>query len=182
MLRSRLLAARAARPRAEVAAAEVALAAHGAAAWSTLSRVAAFAGVGSEPPTHALLDRLSDAGVMVLLPVVAEAGLQWSSYDGWGGLVEGPLGLLEPAGSPATDDVLATVDVVLVPALAVDPHGHRLGRGKGYYDRALTDVEPARIVAAVYDDEVLDDVPAETHDRRVGFALTPSGLRRLGSD
>jgi 5-formyltetrahydrofolate cyclo-ligase len=65
-------------------------------------------------------------------------------------------------------------DVVLVPALAVDRDGHRLGRGRGYYDRALESVT-APVVAVVYDDDVIDDVPIEPHDRCVDGRLTPSG-------
>ena len=65
------------------------------------------------------------------------------------------------------------------PALAVDRHGHRLGRGGGYFDRALAAVPPSMSVAVVYDDEVLDEVPTQPHDRDVGAALTPSALRPL---
>jgi len=77
--------------------------------------------------------------------------------------------------------VLSGVDLVLAPALAVDRLGNRLGWGKGHYDRVLATVEPEQVVAVVYDDEVLDRVPVEEHDRRVGAVLTPSGLRRLDS-
>jgi 5-formyltetrahydrofolate cyclo-ligase len=178
LLRSRLLAVRAARSEAEIAAAAVALADH-AAGWSGLSRVAAYAGMGAEPPTRNLLDRLVDADVAIVLPVVTGMTLRWAAYRGWGQLVVGELGLLQPAETPLDGDVLGSADLVLVPALAVDHLGHRLGRGKGFYDRALADVEPDRAVAVVYDDEVLDEIPTEQHDRRVGAVLTPSGLRRL---
>ena len=180
MLRSRLLAARAARPDAGVAAAGVSLAAHGAETWGHVQRLAAYAGVDGEPPTRALLDRLLSAGVAVVLPVVTETELRWAPYDGWDALVAGPMGLLQPAGHANGSDALASVDLVLVPALAVDGHGNRLGRGKGYYDRALADVEPQRCVAVVYDDEVVDEIPVEDHDRPVGAVLTPSGVRALG--
>jgi 5-formyltetrahydrofolate cyclo-ligase len=65
--------------------------------------------------------------------------------------------------------------VVLVPALAVDRRGRRLGRGGGYYDRTLASLAgPA--YAVVYDDEVVEEVPVEPHDVAVAGALTPSGL------
>jgi len=70
-------------------------------------------------------------------------------------------------------------DVVLVPLLAWDEKGQRLGYGAGYFDRALARISPAQIAAVVYDDEVLDEVPVEPHDRPVGAALTPSGLLPL---
>jgi 5-formyltetrahydrofolate cyclo-ligase len=181
LLRSRLLAARAARPAADLAAAAVSLAEHGAAEWGHLPRLAAYAGVGGEPPTRALLDRLLSAGCTVVLPVVTETELRWAPYNGWDVLVAGSMGLLQPAGPTSGSDALASAEVLLVPALAVDVHGNRLGRGKGYYDRALAEVAPERAVAVVYDDEVLDEVPVEAHDRPVGAVLTPSGLRVLGS-
>ena len=68
----------------------------------------------------------------------------------------------------------------MVPALAVDRHGHRLGRGGGSYDRALARAAPgAVVVAPVYEDELLDDVPAEAHDRPVHLAVLPSGVQHL---
>jgi 5-formyltetrahydrofolate cyclo-ligase len=180
LLRSRHISARAARSRAELAAAEARLAEHGLGAWGRASRVVAYAAVGDEPPTHALLDQLRAAGVTVVLPVIAGTGLDWAPYEDWDRLAAGPFRLLQPGGPALTDDVLATADVVLVPALAVDSQGNRLGRGRGYYDRALTGVEPERVVAVVFDDEVVDAVPHQPHDRPVGGVLTPSGVRRLG--
>jgi 5-formyltetrahydrofolate cyclo-ligase len=178
LLRSRLIAARAARRPEEIEAAGPPIAAHGVVAAGPSTRVAAFAGVGGEPPTRALLDRLGAAGVAVVLPIVSEPRLQWAPYDGWDRLVPGPFGLLQPDG-PTEPDALASVDLVFAPALAVDLHGNRLGWGKGHFDRALADVEPQRVVAIVYDDEVLEQVPVEPHDRPVGGVLTPSGLRTL---
>ena len=146
-----------------------------------VSSVAAFAAVRSEPPTRTLLERLRAAGVAVVLPLVRDTGLQWAPYDGWDRLRPADFGLLEPQTPLAAPNVLSGVDLVLAPALAVDGHGNRLGWGKGHYDRVLATVEPEQVVAVVYDDEVLDRVPVEEHDRRVGAVLTPSGLRRLDS-
>jgi 5-formyltetrahydrofolate cyclo-ligase len=179
LLRSRLMAARAARPTAQITAAGVALADHAARAWSAVGTVAAYAATGTEPPTRPALDRLSGLGVTVLLPVIVDGGLRWAPYDGWERLVPGPLGLLRPTGGLLPAEVLRDVDVVAAPALAVDRDGHRLGRGGGYFDRALADVPPSMVVAVVFDDEVLVEVPVEPHDREVGAALTPSGLHSL---
>ncbi len=86
------------------------------------------------------------------------------------------------AGSPPRLDAITDAGVILVPALAVDVRGHRLGRGRGSYDRALTRVRPAQtVLAVVHDDEVLDAVPFEPHDRIVDGALTPSGVRYFGT-
>ena len=72
---------------------------------------------------------------------------------------------------------------VVLPALGVDRRGVRLGRGGGYYDRALQHVRPdAVLVAVVFDDEFVDELPDEPHDRRVTALVTPSGgWEALGS-
>jgi 5-formyltetrahydrofolate cyclo-ligase len=76
---------------------------------------------------------------------------------------------------------VATADVVLCPGLAVDRRGHRLGRGGGSYDRALSRVPAGTFVCTLlYDGELLEQVPAEDHDRRVSAVVTPSGVTRLG--
>jgi 5-formyltetrahydrofolate cyclo-ligase len=147
--------------------------------------VAAYVGVGSEPPTLALLDALLAAGVRVLLPVVAAGRtLDWGGYSGESELVPvaggGGLSLLEPAGTRLGPAALGSAAAVLVPALAVDRRGFRLGTGGGYYDRALGLVAPTvPVLAVVYDDELFDAVPSERHDRPVTGALTPSGVRRF---
>jgi 5-formyltetrahydrofolate cyclo-ligase len=101
--------------------------------------------------------------------------LDWARYDG--PLVAAGFGLLEPTGPRLGPEAVATADVVLVPALAVDRHGMRLGRGRGYYDRALGRVPVGTPVCALlHDGELLDAVPSEPHDRPVTAAVTPSGL------
>jgi len=140
--------------------------------WTT------YLSVGTEPGTEPLLADLRAAGVRVLLPVLRPDGQLDCAVD------EGPErrrpaghGLREPVCAPLGPASIATADYVLVPALAVDRTGNRLGRGGGYYDRALAAVPTATpVLAVVYDEEVLDAVPAEPHDRRVTGALTPSGV------
>jgi 5-formyltetrahydrofolate cyclo-ligase len=155
----------------------VSLAEHAAGAWRHARRVAVYVDIGTEPPTHELIDQLSAAGVQLLLPVIEGDELAWGEFLGWDRLAVGPGGV--PAPVPRAGVGLADVDVALVPALAVDRRGVRLGGGGGYYDRALREVEPARAVAVVYAEEVVERLPEESHDRRVGFALTPDGLLRL---
>jgi 5-formyltetrahydrofolate cyclo-ligase len=177
-LRLRLTAARAARGPAGLADAGANLAA-AAAALPTSRRVAAYVGVGTEPPTAQLLEALRAGGAEVLLPVVLPDGLlEWGRLPDHVGLLErGPLGLLEPPPPYLGPDVVAGADLVLVPALAVDRRGNRLGRGRGYYDRALALLpDDVRVLAVVFEDEVLDEVPVEPHDRPVCGALLPSGL------
>jgi 5-formyltetrahydrofolate cyclo-ligase len=149
--------------------------------------VCAYVPVGSEPGSIELIDSLLRMGVRVLLPVARHdaAGipmpLQWGEYRR-GGLVEARFGLREPAEPWLPADAVAAATVVLVPALAVDRNGVRLGRGAGFYDRSLVLADPAaRLVAVVRDDEVVGELPAEPHDVRMTHALTPQhGLITLG--
>jgi 5-formyltetrahydrofolate cyclo-ligase len=176
-MRAAHLAARQRRTDADRAAAGEAIKGHGIARWPGAATIAAFYSVGTEPPTPPLLDALVDAGVRVLLPVIS-GGLDWAEYAGPDSMIPGPLGINEPAGATLGADAITTADVVVVPALAIDRAGHRLGRGRGFYDRALTLVT-APIVAIVYDDELVDDVPTEGHDRRVSAVLRPAGFTSL---
>jgi 5-formyltetrahydrofolate cyclo-ligase len=173
-LRAAAVARRAARTgEARVAAGE-ALLRHGLAACAGARCVAAYVGVGTEPPTVPLLDALHASGVRILLPVIDGTDLDWAAYDGPATLADRPLGLAEPVGARLGAEAVRDADVVLVPALAVDRDGHRLGRGRGYYDRALGAVI-APVIAVVYDDDVVNAVIVESHDRDVDGWVTPSG-------
>ena len=119
---------------------------------------------------------------MSLLPLLRPDGdLDWASYEGPDSLVAGPRGLREPGEPPRGVDAVARADVVLVPALAVDAAGRRLGRGGGSYDRALARVGPlVPLIALIYDDELVEQVPAEGHDVPVRATARPrAGLTLL---
>ncbi|MFG2128624.1 5-formyltetrahydrofolate cyclo-ligase [Streptomyces sp. NPDC048751] len=152
--------------------------------------VAAYVSVGSEPGTLALLDTLRARGVRVLLPVLLpDNDLDWGVYGGEGSLARvqhsGKMALLEPAGERLGPDAVTGADVVLLPGLAVDARGMRLGRGGGSYDRVLARLERAEarpaLVVLLYDSEVVARVPEEPHDRPVRAVVTPSGVRRFGN-
>ena len=145
--------------------------------------IAAYYSVGAEPDTRGLLFALWKRGSYVLLPLLRPDGdLDWASYEGPESLVPGPRGLLEPGEPPRGPGAVARADVVLVPALAVDRAGNRLGRGGGSYDRALARVGPlVPLIALVYDAELLDRVPAEPHDVKVRAAVSPgAGITMTG--
>jgi 5-formyltetrahydrofolate cyclo-ligase len=138
--------------------------------------IAAFVGIRGEPHTLPLLAALRARGVRVLLPILLDdLDLEWADYDGDPeGLVEGSRGILHPAGPSLGLHGIAVAELVLAPALAVDAEGRRLGQGGGSYDRALARTG-APVLAVVFDDEVVEAVPAEQHDRPVTGALTPTG-------
>lgn len=181
-LRRRLLDARAERSADDRAAATAALSRYALELAATAAGpVACYLPVGPEPgalgsgPTT-VPDRLLAAGHEVLAPVVPpEPGpLDWTRYTGPDGLVEGKLGVREPGGPRLGVDGVARAALVLVPALAVDRRGHRLGRGGGYYDRTLPRVAPGTpVVVLLHDGELLDEIPAEPHDTPVPQVLLP---------
>jgi 5-formyltetrahydrofolate cyclo-ligase len=137
--------------------------------------VAAYYSVGTEPGTRGLVYALWKRGSYVLLPVLRPDGdLDWASYEGPDSLLPGPRGLLQPAEPRRGVQAVASADVVIVPALAVDRAGNRLGRGGGSFDRALARVgQPVPVIALLYDGELLDQVPAAAHDVPVRAVARP---------
>jgi 5-formyltetrahydrofolate cyclo-ligase len=182
-LRDQLMTARGRLPVGEIAARARAVAEHLSAAAEVrrAATVAAYVSVGREPGTGVLLDALAAAGKRVILPLLQpDNDLDWAAYTGAEGLVSAGRGLLEPVGAPLGPDAVATADVVVVPGLAVDRSGLRLGRGGGSYDRALARVPVGTFTCVVLnDEEVLDAVPAAPHDRPVAAAVTEERLLRF---
>lgn len=155
-LRVRLLAARAALPVVERLASDRARDLH--LVPLLTGRVAAYVSFGTEPGTGGVL-RPGD-----LLPVLRpDKDLDWCAY---------------PSPEPLGVDAIATADLVLVPALAVDHRGVRLGRGGGSYDRALARAR-GTVLALLHEGELVEELPSEEHDVRVHGVVTPSGVVRL---
>ena len=118
------------------------------------ARVASYAPFGTEP-----VPPLDPAHLLPLL--LPDRDLDWTAH-----------------GQPLGVDAVATADVVLVPALAVDRRGVRLGRGGGSYDRALLRAG-GLVVALLHEGELRDEVPSEDHDVRVHAVALPSRLVHL---
>ncbi|MYR37923.1 5-formyltetrahydrofolate cyclo-ligase [Streptomyces sp. SID4944] len=185
-LRRELLAARALLSTEDVTAAATALAARALALpeLADARTVAAYVSVGREPGTRALLDALRERGVRVLLPVLlADNDLDWAVYGGAEHLLPAGRGLLEPDGDRLGPAAVVEADTVLLPGLAVDGAGMRLGRGGGSYDRVLARLSAAgadpALIVLLYADEVVARVPVEPHDHPVDAVVTPAGARRF---
>jgi 5-formyltetrahydrofolate cyclo-ligase len=185
--RTTVVAARRALPPSVRAARAVSLAAAAVRlADTTGGPVCAYLPVGSEPGSPELVAALHAAGHLVLLPVVPPipGPLDWAAYTGPDALAAAPLGLREPTGARLGPDAVARARLVLVPGLAADGTGVRLGRGAGHYDRTLPMAAPdVPIVIVLNDEELVAQLPAEPHDRRVTAALlAEAGHLPLGNN
>jgi 5-formyltetrahydrofolate cyclo-ligase len=147
--------------------------------------VCAYVPIGNEPGSLDLVDRLRANNGTVLLPVVTSGALNWAEYQGRQSLRKGRLPyLLEPDQPLWGVSAIAKASTVLIPALAIDHSGVRLGRGAGHYDRSLVFASPsAKLVAVVRDDELLPTLPVESHDVLMTGVLTPGrGVTSLPLD
>lgn len=99
----------------------------------------------------------------LLLPRVTEhSSMELRLYTGLDSLVKGAFGIMEPTGQPYTD--YQKIDVAIIPGMAFDIDGHRLGRGRGYYDRFLTQIPKARKIGVCFPFQLVDKVPTEQTD------------------
>ncbi|HEX3613769.1 MAG TPA: 5-formyltetrahydrofolate cyclo-ligase [Sporichthyaceae bacterium] len=144
--------------------------------------VALYVSFGSEPGTGPLLAALRERGTRVLLPVVLpDRSLDWAVDDG--SAVPGVRGIPEPIGARLGPAGIATADLVLLPGLAADRAGNRLGRGGGSYDRALPLRRPqVPAIVLLHPWEVVAALPTDPHDVPVDAALTADGLVPLGAE
>lgn len=116
-----------------------------------------------EVQTHAFIEKWSRSK-RIILPVVTGDELELRVYTGPQDLAIGSYGIAEPTGAPFTD--YETIDLAVIPGVAFDRYGHRLGRGKGYYDRLLPQI-PAPKVGICFPFQLIEEVPAEAFDFRM---------------
>ena len=123
-----------------------------------------YSALSDEVPTQILIDGLAAQGKTVLLPrVVSDTDMELRRYSGPADLQQGAFGILEPTGELFTD--YDTIDVAIIPGMAFDTGGHRLGRGKGYYDRFLDKLSPSTYkIGLCFSWQLVDHVPTDEHD------------------
>lgn len=140
------------------------------------SRIACYLPFGNEPDTELFIDWAIENDIEVLLPVSKDDGsLDWVSYSGE--TIEGIFGFAEAAGIA---EPFENIDLLIIPALAIDKFGNRIGKGKGYYDKAMSSIaDLPPVVAVVFDDELVDSLPVEPHDRKVNAVVTPTQTVRF---
>lgn len=176
-LRGQIRAARRSRTDAERVHAAGALAARVLPLLAEAEVVACYLSMPAEPGTSALIDLLLQRNVRIALPRVHGQSLDWVDLTNSTTFATNALGISEPEG-PHLPKALDECEAIILPALAVSRDGIRLGQGGGFYDRALASVPPQSDggptrLALIFDDELLDSVPHESHDSRVDHAVTP---------
>ena len=125
--------------------------------------VLAYYSLPDEVNTHQLIDDLLAAGKTVVLPRVINAeSMELRRYIGTQDLQEGAFRIMEPVGEPFTNYHL--IDVALIPGVAFDAVGHRLGRGRGYYDRFLSAHTDIYKIGVCFDFQKVPEVPADEQD------------------
>lgn len=187
-LRARMMQARKDMPPETIRSEDSAIISHAAALLRSLApsetAVAAYSPLQSEPGGSLLLDALHGEASSLLLPISLPDGqLDWARYEGRLALTPGVLGISEPTGARLGPDALQSCRLILIPALGVSPEGVRLGKGGGFYDRALAQFvdsdDPPLTAVLLYNGEIRDDIPVEEHDMPVDLAITPTGVRRF---
>lgn len=136
-------------------------------------RLALYADCAGELPTRPLFDAIRQSGRCALFPrVVADRPLEFCTIDRWDELRPGAYGLLEPGGDEPVVR-LAVDDAVALPGLAFDADGHRLGRGKAYYDRTFpVGAAGPTLIGYGYAFQIVDRVPHDERDRAMDAIVT----------
>lgn len=116
-----------------------------------------------EVDTHAAIDTLCQEGKIVLLPkIIDNEHLELRRYTGMSDMTSGQFGIMEPVGTPFAS--IKNVDVAIVPGMSFDSQCHRLGRGKGYYDRLLSQMPRTYIIGVCFEFQKCENLPCDKHD------------------
>jgi 5-formyltetrahydrofolate cyclo-ligase len=152
----------------------------GCAEFARAERIGFYAATGGEVSTRPLFDLAQEAGKRCLFPRCRDENrLEYAEIEHWQQLEAGRFGILEPSGEISAV-LLVQNDLVLVPGVAFDKQGGRLGRGGGFYDRAFSIAEPERpyLMGVAHSIQLLETVPLGPHDRRMDAVATETGILR----
>ena len=145
------------------------------------ARIALYKAAGGEVDTELVLSRYLAAGALPFYPRVADGTrLSFYPYGGDDGWVRGKYGLLEPRVAPGTEGRKEGFDLVVVPGMAFDEKGRRLGKGYGYYDRFLFGIAGTAVtVGLAYLSQMVPEVPVDAWDVPVNVVVTENGVIRV---
>ena len=140
--------------------------------WQEAGTLLLYYPLGDEVDVRPLIREAFEGGKKVLLPVVKGSELELHRYEGEASLKEGAFGIMEPTGPLFAEERFDEIDLAVIPGMAFDRAGYRLGRGKGYYDRLLPLLTKARLKGICFAFQLLDEVPTEAHDMQVHEVLS----------
>ncbi len=142
------------------------------------TRVALFAALPDEIPTRPLFEALRERGKTLSLPRIVDDCIEFIAVDRWEELQSGRYGVLEPCAGRR--EALSATQVVVVPGLAFDARGGRLGRGRGYYDRVLPPLGAGRpwVVGLAFHEQIVERVAMQACDRPVDAVASENGVLR----
>jgi 5-formyltetrahydrofolate cyclo-ligase len=150
--------------------------------WREARSVLFYAPMPAELDVWPLVQAALDAGKVVGLPRFAPALEEYVACgisDPKADIGPGHFGIFEPKAHCAGNE-LSRVDLILVPGLAFDLDGRRLGRGKGFYDQLLAGL-PGFTCGVTFDEQVVEEVPVESHDIQLDCVLTPTRWVEIGA-
>ncbi|MDR1498611.1 MAG: 5-formyltetrahydrofolate cyclo-ligase [Puniceicoccales bacterium] len=155
------------------------------AAWQMARCPSVYVSTNVEAPTNAVLANCFVRGLSVFVPRISGHDIALHPVRHLSELVPGAFGILEPLpNSPS--GALEDVDCVIVPGVAFDANGHRVGRGGGYYDCLLARLPQVPRIALAWQWQIFPEVPYGAGDERVDWIVTPEGVcscePRLGGD
>lgn len=135
--------------------------------WQESSTLLLYYPLSDEVDVRPLIHSAYECGKRILLPVVKGEELELHLYEGEGSLEQGAYGIMEPVRSLFAEEQYGEVGLALIPGMAFDRVGHRLGRGKGYYDRLLPKLTAAKLKGICFPFQLLEEVPVDEYDIQV---------------
>lgn len=138
--------------------------------------VSAYWPMRSEADPRPILEALNEKGTVLCLPAIVDGAMLFRRWAPWEPIVPGGFGTLVP------EPVQPVVEpaILIVPLAAFDRRGYRIGYGKGYYDRALSELGAAAAIGIAYGAQEIAAVPNEPHDQRLDWIVTEAETIRCG--
>jgi 5-formyltetrahydrofolate cyclo-ligase len=143
-------------------------------AFRDAERIGLYASIQEELPTRSLFAAVVAAGKVALFPRCVGETLEFAEVESWEALVGGAFGTREPPAA-CPPETFAPRDLVLLPGLAFDLHGGRLGRGRGYYDRAFAAGAVPILCGLAYAAQIVERVPMGQYDVQMNAIATENG-------